>query len=132
MLRQIPLKRIIWDYDVDADELSAFLDGKEKQFHHFTREMLYVRILERLSWYEILECMPISLIRRMLNLEIISMLRSESMRRGNMITPQEYYTNRLYPLQDGIIRIVNKVNTPFYLTGGTALENEDGENKVHA
>ncbi len=81
MLRQIPLKRIIWDYDVDANELRAFLDGKEEQFHHFTREMLYVRILERLSWYEILECLPISLIKRMLNPEIISMLRSISMRR---------------------------------------------------
>ncbi len=38
-----------------------------------------------------------------------------------MTTPQEYYTTRLYPLQDGIIEIVKKLNTPFYLTGGTAL-----------
>ncbi|GEM_PF-2621830 len=35
--------------------------------------------------------------------------------------PQEYYTDRLYPLQDGIIGIVKNLNTPFYLTGGTAL-----------
>jgi len=81
MLKQIPLKRIIWDYDVDADELCAFLAGEKKEFHHFTREMLYVRILERLSWYEILESLPISVIKRMLNPETISMLRSESMRR---------------------------------------------------
>jgi hypothetical protein len=80
MLKQIPLKRIIWDYDVNADELRAFLEGEEKQFHHFTREMLYVRILERLSWYEMLDCLPISLIKRMLNPETLSMLRSESMR----------------------------------------------------
>ncbi len=34
-----------------------------------------------------------------------------------MITHQEYYTNRLYLLQDGIMEIVKNLNTPFYLTG---------------
>ncbi len=38
-----------------------------------------------------------------------------------MITPHEYYTTSLYPLQDGILKIVTHLNTPFYLTGGTAL-----------
>ncbi len=81
MLKRILLKRVVWDYSVDADEFHAFLEGERKQFHHFTREMLYIRILERLSWYEILESLPISVIKRMLNPETMSMLRSESMRR---------------------------------------------------
>lgn len=34
---------------------------------------------------------------------------------------EEYYTKILYPLQDGIIKIIKKTDTPFYLTGGTAL-----------
>lgn len=38
-----------------------------------------------------------------------------------MNTPDEYYTKKLYPLQDGILKIINDTNTPFYLTGGTAL-----------
>lgn len=33
----------------------------------------------------------------------------------------EYYTQSLYPLQDGILRIVQGLALPFYLTGGTAL-----------
>ncbi len=33
----------------------------------------------------------------------------------------KYYTENLYPFQDGILNIVKKSNTPFYLTGGTAL-----------
>ena len=38
-----------------------------------------------------------------------------------MKQPATFYTDILYPFQDGILRIVRKLNTPFYLTGGTAL-----------
>ena len=34
---------------------------------------------------------------------------------------EKYYTERLYPFQDGVLNIVKKLNTHFYLTGGTAL-----------
>jgi predicted nucleotidyltransferase component of viral defense system len=40
---------------------------------------------------------------------------------SDMNTLKEYFTTKLYPLQDGILNIVKKSNTPFYLTGGTAL-----------
>jgi len=33
----------------------------------------------------------------------------------------KFYTDKLYPLQNGILKIVNSLHTPFYLTGGTAL-----------
>lgn len=32
-----------------------------------------------------------------------------------------YYTNELYPLQDNVLKVIDTINTPFYLTGGTAL-----------
>ena len=32
-----------------------------------------------------------------------------------------FYRDILYPFQDGILNIVRKLNTPFYLTGGTAI-----------
>lgn len=32
-----------------------------------------------------------------------------------------FYRDILYPFQDGILSIVKRLNTPFYLTGGTAL-----------
>jgi len=35
--------------------------------------------------------------------------------------PENYYLEKLYPLQDGVLKTVNALNTPFYLTGGTAL-----------
>ena len=38
-----------------------------------------------------------------------------------MISLSQYYEENLYPLQDGILRIVEQCETPFYLTGGTAI-----------
>jgi hypothetical protein len=32
-----------------------------------------------------------------------------------------HYTQSLYPFQDGILRIVQGLALPFYLTGGTVL-----------
>ncbi len=34
---------------------------------------------------------------------------------------EKYYADKLYPLQDGVIKIVNDLKLPFYLTGGIAL-----------
>lgn len=34
---------------------------------------------------------------------------------------EKFYTEKLYPIQDGVIKIVNDLRLPFYLTGGTAL-----------
>ncbi|KPA14877.1 protein containing DUF1814 [Candidatus Magnetomorum sp. HK-1] len=38
-----------------------------------------------------------------------------------MTIRDEYYSTKLYPFQDGIIEIFKKINIPFYLTGGTAI-----------
>lgn len=34
---------------------------------------------------------------------------------------EEFYLNNLYPLQDKVFTIIDKLKTGFYLTGGTAL-----------
>jgi hypothetical protein len=33
----------------------------------------------------------------------------------------KFYTESLYPFQDGVLKLVHELATPFYLTGGTAL-----------
>ncbi|HLP18451.1 MAG TPA: nucleotidyl transferase AbiEii/AbiGii toxin family protein [Bacteroidota bacterium] len=38
-----------------------------------------------------------------------------------MTESEKYYMESLYPLQNGILNIVGRLNLPFYLTGGTAL-----------
>ena len=34
---------------------------------------------------------------------------------------EKFYLEKMYPLQDGVMDIITKLNTPFFLTGGTAL-----------
>lgn len=38
-----------------------------------------------------------------------------------MSLPKEYYFNKLYPLQDRVLKAIAESDTLFYLTGGTAL-----------
>ena len=38
-----------------------------------------------------------------------------------MNSSPDYYREKLYPFQDGILKIVKELELPFYLTGGTAL-----------
>ncbi len=35
--------------------------------------------------------------------------------------PSEYYVENLYPLQNGVLNIISRSDTDFFLTGGTAL-----------
>lgn len=39
----------------------------------------------------------------------------------NSTSYSEYYEESLYRLQNGVLNTVKSLNTPFYLTGGTAL-----------
>jgi predicted nucleotidyltransferase component of viral defense system len=38
-----------------------------------------------------------------------------------LILPSQYYEENLYPLQDGVMNILSRSDTNFFLTGGTAL-----------
>ena len=38
-----------------------------------------------------------------------------------MTMPSQYYEGNLYPLQNGVLEIISRCETRFYLTGGTAL-----------
>jgi predicted nucleotidyltransferase component of viral defense system len=34
---------------------------------------------------------------------------------------EPFYVNKLYPLQDAVLKSIGSINNGFYLTGGTAL-----------
>ena len=38
-----------------------------------------------------------------------------------MILPSQYYEEKLYPLQDGVLNTLHQSDSDFFLTGGTAL-----------
>jgi hypothetical protein len=74
------LERIMWDYDIDPSDIYDFIIGKRNKLYHFTKEMIFIRILERLSWYEILSLFPLPILNKMIAKSTIKKLRSNSLR----------------------------------------------------
>jgi len=69
------LKSLLWDYVVDPAEAYEVLIGKRQQAGPFDREKLLIRLLERLSWYDLLEVLSPEGVKNTLTLEIIEKLR---------------------------------------------------------
>lgn len=65
------MKHIIWDYDIDPYELYEVVTGKIDRAGHFDAQRVFLRMLERLSWYELLD---------LLNLETIAKIRHRDVR----------------------------------------------------
>jgi hypothetical protein len=74
------LKRIMRVYSIGAEEVYDFIVGKRETLYHFTKEMIFIRIFERLSWYEILELFPLPIIKNMVSRTTIEKLRSTSLK----------------------------------------------------
>lgn len=48
------LKKIVWDYNTNMEDLYAVIFGKKEKAGHFDFERIFVRMLERLPWYDLL------------------------------------------------------------------------------
>ena len=97
------LKSIIWDYDVDPDELYGVMTGQRSKAGPFTFDRLFVRMLERLSWYELLDLLGMDYIKEHLTEEIIGKIRFKTLRgRELCITPLF-----VIPVKTGIQEVVN-------------------------
>ena len=84
-MRQIERKKIlqqvIWDYNIPLDAIDALITGKSDTAGHYTREQLFVKILETFPWYTIINLFSISDIRLLLNKDLIASLKSPSLRK---------------------------------------------------
>jgi hypothetical protein len=74
------LKSIIWDYDVDPDELYGVVTGQRQKAGPFTFDRLFVRMLERLSWYELVDLLGMEYIKEHLTEDIIGKIRFKTLR----------------------------------------------------
>ena len=75
------LAGIIWDYKADPDELFEVLTGQRLKAGPFTFDRLLVRMLERLSWYELIDLLGLEYLRQNLTREIIAKIRFKTLRR---------------------------------------------------
>ena len=74
------MKHIVWDYDFDPFVLYDVAIGRVEKAGHFTRERVLLRMLERLSWYDLLDLLGIDSLRSILTSELISKIGDSALR----------------------------------------------------
>jgi hypothetical protein len=74
------LKQILWDYNIPLEEIEAVLKGEKKTAGHYTREMLFLKIIESYPWFTIIQLFTPNEIKYLLTSQTISKLRSPSLR----------------------------------------------------
>jgi hypothetical protein len=74
------LKSIIWDYDVSPGELYEVITGQRLKAGPFTFDRLFVRMLERLSWYELIDLLGMEYLKQHLSQRVIDKVRFKTLR----------------------------------------------------
>lgn len=74
------LAKIFWDYNVDMLPLKKIIEGDFDSMDDYVFNMILNRMLERLSWYELLEILGIDSIKKYLTQERISKIRFAELR----------------------------------------------------
>jgi hypothetical protein len=69
------MKHIVWDYDIDPYELYEVVTRKREKAGHFDVERVFIRMLERLSWYDLLDLLGVDALRGLLSHETVSKIR---------------------------------------------------------
>lgn len=75
------LRRLAWDYSITPDAIYAVITGKASHAGHWDFEHLLVRMLERLSWYDLIDFLGRETLEKWLVPEIINQLRFTEQRK---------------------------------------------------
>ncbi len=75
------LKQIVWDYDIPPEEIQAVFNGKKISVGHYTRETLFLKLIESYSWFTIIQLFTVNEIQVLLTNGTIAKLRSPSLRK---------------------------------------------------
>lgn len=74
------LNQILWDYNISTEDIEAVLKGEKKLAGHYTREMLFQKMIESYSWFTIIQLFTPNDIQYLLTNQVISKLRSTALR----------------------------------------------------
>ncbi len=69
------LRPILWDYNIDPYELFELVIGTKERAGSFTHETALIRMMERLSWYDLVNLFGIEKLTHLITPQIISRLR---------------------------------------------------------
>lgn len=74
------LNQILWDYNISTEDIEAVLNGEIKLAGHYSREMIFQKLIESYSWFTIIQMFTPNEIQGLLTNKTISKLRSPSLR----------------------------------------------------
>jgi len=74
------MRSINWDYNAKPEDMLDVIEGNRDSAGAFDREGLFVRSLERLNWYHIVELFGVDLMIRLWTPELARRLRLKEMR----------------------------------------------------
>jgi len=78
--REKLLKQISWDYNLSEADILALLEGRLERAGHYTRKDIFRKLLETYPWFTILNIMPAHEVKELLSDQVISSLRSHSLK----------------------------------------------------
>jgi len=74
------IKSAYWDYDIDPEKLYLIAIEEEGSEVFFTKEKILLRLIERLSWYELIDIFGKEYLSRNLNKALIEKIRNPQIR----------------------------------------------------
>lgn len=70
----------MWDYNIPVEDIEAVLSGDLKQAGHYTREMIFLKLLETYPWFTLVGLFTPNQLHLLLTSQVIKKLRSPSLR----------------------------------------------------
>lgn len=74
------IESVFWDYNIDPDELYQIVMEKKRGKGFLSKKYILKRILERLSWYEIIEIFGLDFLKKNLTAKIIFEIRNTTLK----------------------------------------------------
>ena len=75
------ISQLLWDYNISTVDIDAVLKGEKQRAGHYTREMLFQKILESYPWFTVLKLFTPVEISCLLTSNTINKLRSPSLKK---------------------------------------------------
>ena len=74
------LHQLMWDYNIPSENIDDVIKGKKISAGHYTREMIFQKMIESYPWFTILQLYTPAEIKTLLTSKTITKLRSPSLR----------------------------------------------------
>jgi hypothetical protein len=74
------LNRLNWDYNISVEDIFAVINGEKSHAGHWNLEGLLIRMLERLSWYDLLDFFGPAFLAENLNINLLHKVHNREKR----------------------------------------------------